>query len=103
MRQRDQIKSRVTGYLGAALLTTGLLAFGMPVLAQQSVEKQDTSQQVKEMAAEGERAKVAADKNAVKKSAPPEAGTPGGAYTNRQARECGAGVGSGRADGGWYL
>ena len=69
MRQRDQIKSRVTGYLGAALLTTGLLAFGMPVLAQQSVEKQDTSQQVKEMAAEGERAKVAVDKSAVRKSA----------------------------------
>ena len=89
MRQRDQIKSRVTGYLGAALLTTGLLAFGMPVLAQQSVEKQDTSQQVKEMAAEGERAKVAVDKSAVKKSAPPEAGTQWGIYSTRSSMEVG--------------
>jgi hypothetical protein len=89
MRQRDQIKSRVTGYLGAALLTTGLLAFGMPVLAQQSVEKQDTSQQVKEMAAEGERAKVAADKSTVKKSAPPEAGTQWGIYSTRSSMEFG--------------
>lgn len=70
-------------------MVTGLLSFGTPVLAQQSVEKQDTSQQVKEMAAEGERAKVAIDKGTIRKSAPPEAGTQWGIYSTRSSVEFG--------------
>ncbi|MFN6200968.1 MAG: hypothetical protein ACK562_02125 [Acidobacteriota bacterium] len=89
MRYREQKESLIRVYAGAALLACSLLTPGVTVLAQQSVEKAETSQQVKELAAEGERAKVAVEKGEMRKPAPPEAGTQWGIYSTRSSMELG--------------
>ncbi|MFM8394044.1 MAG: hypothetical protein ACKOB4_08990 [Acidobacteriota bacterium] len=89
MRYREQIASLIRGYAGAVALTFGMFNLGMTALAQQSVEKAESSQQVKELAAEGERAKVAVEKGEMKKPAPPEAGTQWGIYSTRSSIELG--------------
>ena len=73
-----------------ALLLLGLLS-GL-VQAQSSVEKAETTQQVKELAAEHERARVAIEKNGqgtVVKSSSPEAGRQWGIYSTRSSMEIG--------------
>jgi hypothetical protein len=85
---RDQIRYR-NRFL-PALLLLGL--FGGPVLAQSSVEKAETTQQVKELAAEHDRARVAIEKNGqgkVVKSSSPEAGRQWGIYSTRSSMEVG--------------
>ena len=89
MRYREQKESLIRVYAGTALLACSLLIPGVTVLAQQSVEKAETTQQVKELAAEGVRAKVAVEKGAMKKPAPPEAGTQWGIYSTRSSMELG--------------
>ena len=90
MRQRAEIAFPVSGVVRwAALLAAVIVTMVGSVQAQQSVEKAETSQQVKELEAEGERAKVAIDKGAIKKPAPPEAGTQWGIYSTRSSMELG--------------
>ena len=89
MRYRKQMESLSKVY-AALIVTFCALSFqDVLVLAQQSVEKAETTRQVKELAAEGERAKVAIENGQVKKPAPPEAGTQWGIYSTRSSMELG--------------
>jgi hypothetical protein len=89
MRYREEIEFLIRGYAAIVVAVCSLCLPGGLVLAQQSVEKAETTQQVKELAAEGERAKVAVEKGEMKKPAPPEAGTQWGIYSTRSSMEVG--------------
>lgn len=89
MKNRDLKLHCLLGRLLTVFLAWGILSFGPPVLAQSSVEKEETTQQVKEFAAEHERAKVAIEKGAMTKPAPPEAGRQWGIYSTRSSIEFG--------------
>lgn len=87
-KMKEQFESQIRSWSGALLLVA-CTAFSSVALAQQSVEKAETTQQVKELAAEGERAKVAVEKTEIRKPAPPEAGTQWGIYSTRSSMEVG--------------
>ena len=74
------------------LMAVAIQMTGLPtrsVLAQQSIEKAETTSQVKELQAEGERAKVAATPGVSRGSVPPEAGAQWGIYSTRSSVELG--------------